>query len=118
MVKKRLDVVMFEKGFTKSRAHAQRIIMAGNVSVNGVKVTKAGHQICDNDVIDLALEQNKFVSRGGNKLYGALKNFNIDVKNEICLDIGASTGGFTDCLLKQGAKKVYAVDVGYGQLDF
>ncbi|MCK7502892.1 MAG: hypothetical protein MZV70_01505 [Desulfobacterales bacterium] len=91
--------------------------MAGIVKVNGETITKAGHQLVDSEQLNIQVENLPYVSRGGFKLEKALKEFNIDVKDKICLDNGASTGGFTDCLCcKMSAEKVYAVDVGYGQL--
>ena len=115
--KNRLDVILFEKGLVSSREKAKALILAGKVYVNGVKTTKAGEKFAiDNEIF--IKEPLKFVSRGGLKLEKGIKEFNIEVKNKICLDIGASTGGFTDCLLKYGASRVYAVDVGYGQLDW
>lgn len=119
--KKRLDLLLEEKGLCSSRQLARTAIMDGAVLVNGEKITKAGAQVRDDANIELTgawRETKKFVSRGGLKLEKALDLFGIDVTDRICLDVGASTGGFTDCLLKRGAKLVYAVDVGYGQLDW
>ncbi|GAB4310799.1 MAG: TlyA family rRNA (cytidine-2'-O)-methyltransferase [Phototrophicales bacterium] len=115
--KQRLDVTLFERGLTPSRAKAQGMIMAGEVLVNGVKVDKPGTRVSDEDEIILK-SKPRFVSRGGEKLAGALADFSFDVKGLICADIGASTGGFTDCLLQNGAAKIYAIDVGYGLLDY
>ncbi|HOO55621.1 MAG TPA: TlyA family RNA methyltransferase [bacterium] len=117
MTKKRLDVLIFEKGLVPSREKARALIMAGQVLLDGKPATKAGIQASEDSVIKIKENKNQFVSRGGDKLAGALKTFNYNPENKVVLDIGASTGGFTDCLLKNGAKLVYAVDVGYGQLD-
>ncbi len=116
-MKKRLDQVLVEKGLFESRTKAQAEIMAGNILVKEQKIDKAGTLIDEDSPIRLLGERLKYVSRGGLKLEGALDDFKVDPKGKICLDIGASTGGFTDCLLQRGAAKVYAVDVGYGQLD-
>lgn len=113
--KKRLDVLVYERGLAPSREMAQRYILAGEITVNGTLSTKAGMKVPDNSEITLK-EQARFVSRGGLKLDGALDQFSISVEGKICADLGASTGGFTDCLLQRGASKVYAIDVGYGQL--
>lgn len=114
--KVRLDVAVFERGFAESRARAGALIMAGQVYVNGQKATKAGLTVKDNDKIEVRGEKMPFVSRGGYKLDKAVKTFDLHLQDKICMDIGASTGGFSDCMLQNGAKKVYAVDVGYGQL--
>ncbi|ASJ22561.1 TlyA family RNA methyltransferase [Brachyspira hampsonii] len=111
----RLDEYVHSKGYTESRSKAQDIILAGCVFVNGVKVTSKAHKIKDTDNIEV-VQNIKYVSRAGEKLEKAFIEFGISVENKICLDIGASTGGFTDCLLKHGAKKVYALDVGHNQL--
>lgn len=116
-MKKRLDITIFERNLAESRSKAQAIVMAGSVLVNGEKVTKAGMPVSDDDVIEIE-KQNPYVSRGGLKLESVLHSFNIDFSGKICMDIGASTGGFTDCMLQHGAKKVYAVDVGNGQLHY
>ncbi len=116
--KQRLDIALKQKGLAESRAKAQAMIMAGAVSVNGKAVSKAGHLVCQDDEIILKGKVCPFVSRGGLKLEAALKHFEIDVDSRVCMDVGASTGGFTDCLLQNGARLVYAVDVGYGQLDW
>ena len=116
-MKKRLDVVLFEKGLVESRSKAQALVMAGTVSVNGKKITKAGTQVGEDDLIEIE-KQNPYVSRGGLKLESVLKLFDIDFTDKVCIDIGASTGGFTDCMLQHGAKKVYAVDVGTAQLHY
>ncbi|WP_028328511.1 TlyA family RNA methyltransferase [Brachyspira alvinipulli] len=111
----RLDEYVHINGYTESRSKAQDIILAGCVFVNGVKVTSKAQKIKDTDIIEVVLNR-KYVSRAGDKLDKAFSSFNISVENKICLDIGASTGGFTDCLLQHGAKKVYALDVGHNQL--
>ncbi|MDD5101621.1 MAG: TlyA family RNA methyltransferase [Endomicrobiia bacterium] len=116
-MKKRLDVLMFEKGLVESRSKAQALVMAGTVLVNDKKVIKAGTQVSDDDIIEIE-KQNPYVSRGGLKLESVLNLFDIDFTDKICMDIGASTGGFTDCMLQHGAQKVYAVDVGSGQLHY
>lgn len=111
----RLDEYIHLNGYTESRSKAQDIILAGCVFVNGVKVTSKAQKIKDADVIEV-VQNRKYVSRAGDKLDKAFSSFNISVENKICLDIGASTGGFTDCLIQHGAKKVYALDVGHNQL--
>jgi 23S rRNA (cytidine1920-2'-O)/16S rRNA (cytidine1409-2'-O)-methyltransferase len=114
--KERLDRMLFDKGLVESREKAKALILEGSVSVNGMVVDKAGAQVRPDDVLTLAGKM-PYVSRGGLKLAHALKDFDIHVKNSVAMDVGASTGGFTDCLLQNGAHKVYAVDVGYGQID-
>ena len=114
--KKRLDLLLSENGFVVSRQKAQAIIMAGLVRVDGKKVDKPGHLVSPSSTIDISGNDNPYASRGGLKLDAALRDFDIDVKGLTVLDVGASTGGFTSCLLAHGAKKVVAVDVGYGQL--
>lgn len=114
--KERLDILLTEKNFFESRSRAQSMIMLGKVLVDGVKVEKAGTLINRDAKIEIIGREMPFVSRGGFKLQKALEVFKIDLQKKICVDIGASTGGFTDCMLQHGAKKVYAVDVGYGQL--
>ena len=111
----RLDEYVHHNGYTESRSKAQDIILAGCVFVNGVKVTSKAQKIKDTDKIEI-IQNKKYVSRAGEKLEKALLEFNLSVENKICLDIGASTGGFTDCLLYYGAKKVYALDVGHNQI--
>jgi 23S rRNA (cytidine1920-2'-O)/16S rRNA (cytidine1409-2'-O)-methyltransferase len=115
--KHRLDVAVHQRGLIASRSKAQGMIMAGEVLVNGVMVDKPGTRVTDSDEITLK-SKPRFVSRGGEKLAGALDDFDFDVKGRLCADVGASTGGFTDCLLQNGAKRVYAIDVGYGILDY
>ncbi|KPK00896.1 MAG: hypothetical protein AMK71_07545 [Nitrospira bacterium SG8_35_4] len=114
--KVRLDKLLFERGLVESREKAKALILAGNVLVNGQVVDKAGSLVKLDDSVSLK-ERLRYVSRGGLKLEQALHEFNIDVKGVIAMDVGASTGGFTDCLLQNGARKVYAIDVGYGQFD-
>ncbi len=116
--KTRIDTLLVKKGLVKSRQRAQSLIMAGKVLVNDTPLDKSGTQVNDDAVIKVKQDDNPFVSRGGLKLNQALKRLPVSVKNCVCMDIGASTGGFTDCLLQYGATKVYAVDVGYGQLDW
>ncbi len=116
MKKKRLDVLLFEKGMVPSRERAKAIIMSGIVYVNNQKVDKAGMSIPEDAEIEIRGKTNSFVSRGGLKIEKALNYFQIDPKDLCVMDIGASTGGFTDCLLTRGARKVYSIDVGYGQL--
>lgn len=113
--KVRLDQLLVDKNLVETRSQAKALIMAGKVLVDEAVIDKAGSLVSLDAVLRLK-ETNKFVSRGGIKLEAALTHWNIDVKNKICLDVGASTGGFTDCLLQAGATKVYAVDVGYGQM--
>ena len=114
--KKRLDIAVFEQGFAESRARAGAFIMAGQVYVNGQKISKAGQLLKSDDKIEVRGEKLPFVSRGGLKLDKAIHSFGLCLDSLICMDIGASTGGFTDCMLQNNAKKVYSVDVGYGQL--
>ncbi len=116
--KKRLDQLLVEKGLIKSRQRAKTMIMAGKVLVNDAVMDKPGSLVKVDARILVKQDDNPYVSRGGLKLEKALNHFPVSVQGATCLDIGASTGGFTDCLLKFGAKKVYAVDVGYGQLDW
>ena len=111
----RLDARIFELGLSESREKAKAFIMAGQVYVNGMKATKAGMTVTAQDQIDVR-GGSEFVSRGGHKLKKAMSVFPINLENKICMDIGASTGGFTDCMLQNGASKVYSIDVGYGQL--
>lgn len=116
--KKRLDVLLFERAFSESREKAKAMIMSGIVYVNGQKEDKAGAAFPDDDstVIEVRGSTLRYVSRGGLKLEKAIREFGADPSGLICMDIGASTGGFTDCMLQNGAKKVFAVDVGHGQL--
>ena len=114
--KERLDVLLTQKGLCESRAKAQALIMSGEVYVDGQKCDKAGTPVDNAAQIELRGSHCPYVSRGGLKLEKALRDFGIDPNGWVCSDSGASTGGFTDCLLQQGAKKVFAIDVGYGQL--
>ena len=114
--KERLDIILVKRNLVSSRDLAKSIIMSGNVYVKGIKEDKAGTKIDINSDIEIKGCEMKYVSRGGYKLEKAIKEFNIDINNKICIDIGASTGGFTDCMLQNGANKVYSIDVGYGQL--
>jgi 23S rRNA (cytidine1920-2'-O)/16S rRNA (cytidine1409-2'-O)-methyltransferase len=116
--KTRLDLLLIERGLVQSRERAQALILAGEVWVDGKKISKAGTQVPVDAAIEITGRDSPYVSRGGVKLEAALRAFNIDVSGLACLDVGASTGGFTDCLLKHGAKHVTAVDVGYGQFDW
>ena len=116
MEKKRLDLLLVERNMVQSRERARALIMAGRILVNDVPVDKAGTKVAEDADIVLKGEDIPFVSRGGLKLDHAVKGLGLDVTGLTCLDIGASTGGFTDCLLQHGAGKVFAVDVGYGQL--
>ena len=114
--KLRLDVAVFERGFAETREKAKAMIMAGSVYINGQKALKGGIEVKETDAIEVRGAVNPFVSRGGLKLNKAVSSFGLELKDCVCMDIGASTGGFTDCMLTNGAKKVYAIDVGYGQL--
>jgi len=116
--KKRLDVLLVERGFLESRQKAQATIMSGIVFVSGQRVDKPGTAIAEDAEIEVRGQTLRYVSRGGLKLEKAMQTFPITLTDKICADIGASTGGFTDCMLQNGAAKVYAVDVGYGQLDW
>ena len=117
-IKKRLDVLLVEKGYADTRSKAQAIIMSGLVYVDGQKADKPGISYEENVALEVRSGGCPYVSRGGLKLEKALRDFNVDPIGYVCSDSGASTGGFTDCLLQQGAKKVFAIDVGYGQLDW
>ena len=112
----RLDVLLVEKGLFSTREQARRAVMAGSVRVDGRTLDKAGASVREGVPLEVVARE-PFVSRGGRKLQAALDHFGIDPAGRVCLDVGASTGGFTDCLLQRGALRVYAVDVGYGQLD-
>ncbi len=116
-MKERLDVLLVKQGFAQSREKAKAIIMSGNVFVDGQREDKAGATF-DEEKVEITVKGNslKYVSRGGLKLEKAIDNFGVNVQNAVCMDIGASTGGFTDCMLQNGASKVYSVDVGHGQL--
>ena len=115
-VRKRLDLVLVERGLAESRQKAQAMILAGEIIVDGKKAGKAGVPVPDSARIEVHSRLQKYVSRGGFKLEGALQDFGVPVEGRICLDVGSSTGGFTDCLLQHGAVRVYAVDVNTDQL--
>lgn len=117
-MKIRLDKLLVDRGLAASRERAQALILAGKVLVDNQKLEKAGAQVQENAPIRLLGEDLRYVSRGGLKLEGALEHWKIDVAGKVCLDVGASTGGFTDCLLQHGAARVVAIDTGYGQMDF
>lgn len=117
-MKSRLDKLLVERGLVPSRERAQGLILAGKVLVDEQKIEKAGAQVPAHCVIRLLGEDLRYVSRGGLKLERALAYWNIEIEGKVCLDVGASTGGFTDCMLQHGAKRVIAVDTGYGQMDF
>jgi len=114
--KERFDKLLVEKGIVKSRERARALIMAGKVAVEGQTIDKPGAKVEIGAQLQLQEEDQPYVSRGGLKLEGALKAFGVNPRGMVVMDVGASTGGFTDCILQEGAKKVYAVDVGYGQL--
>src|SRR5438093_1000281 len=115
--KTRLDVALVERGLVETRSKAQSLIMARRVMVNEQYVDKPGVQVAADDALRVVELEHPWVGRGGMKLAHALREFGMDLRDKICVDIGASTGGFTDVMLKNSAKKVYAIDVGYGQLD-
>src|ERR1700691_1456138 len=117
-LKLRLDKLLFARGLAASRERAQALILAGKVLVNDQKLDKSGAQVADDVVIRVLGEDLKYVSRGGLKLERALEHWQIDVRGKVCLDVGASTGGFTDCLLQHGAARFIPLDPGYGQRDF
>jgi 23S rRNA (cytidine1920-2'-O)/16S rRNA (cytidine1409-2'-O)-methyltransferase len=116
--KKRLDLLLVERGLVSSRQRAQAAILAGEVSVDGKPATKAGAGVAADARITFLPRRGEYVSRGGEKLAGALDDLTISVEGRVCLDVGSSTGGFTDCLLQRGARRVYAVDVSTGQMDW
>ena len=118
MPRARLDRLLVERGLAPTRQKAQALILAGQVTVNDRPADKAGTLVAADARLELASPPCPYAGRGGLKLEGALEDFSLDVRGKICLDIGASTGGFTDCLLQRGAARVYAVDVGKGQLDW
>ena len=118
MKKERLDKVLTDLGYFETKSKASAAILAGNVMMGTEVITKAGYQIDTTKEYDFNIKSMPFVSRGGFKLKKALESFSVEINDRICLDAGASTGGFTDCLLQNGAKFIYAVDVGYGQLDW
>lgn len=117
MKKVRLDVALVERGVVETRSKAQSLIMARRILVNGLHVDKAGASVTEEDSLAIEELEHPWVGRGGMKLAHALREFGIAVEGKVCADVGASTGGFTDVMLKSGAAKVYAIDVGYGQLD-
>lgn len=114
----RLDVMLYQRGMAVSREKARALILAGRVQVNGQRVDKPGQQVAEAAVLSVTGSDNDYVSRGGTKLAGAMEAMHIGFEGKTVIDVGASTGGFTDCALQSGAVKVYAVDVGYGQLDW
>src|SRR6202035_3085372 len=118
VLKIRIDKLLVERGLAASRERAQALILAGKVLVNDQKLEKAGAQVEAEAALRLLGEDLKYVSRGGLKLEPALEQWHIDVEGKVCLDVGASTGGFTDCLLQRGAARVIAIDTGYSQIDF
>ena len=117
-LKTRLDKLLVDRGVVPSRERAQALILAGKVLVDEQKIEKAGAQVATESSVRLLGEDMKYVSRGGLKLERALEHWKIDVAGKVCMDVGASTGGFTDCLLQRGAARVIAIDTGYGQMDF
>lgn len=112
----RLDILVWQRGLASSRTQAQALVLAGKIAVNGQRITRAGTLVAPQVVLARLGTPNRYVSRGGEKLAAALAAFGIKVRQRVAMDVGASTGGFTDCLLQAGAARVYAVDVGYGQL--
>jgi 23S rRNA (cytidine1920-2'-O)/16S rRNA (cytidine1409-2'-O)-methyltransferase len=116
--KERIDVLLVARGLAASRERAQALLLAGQVRVDGQPVSKAGTRVAEGASIEITGAANPYASRGGLKLEGALKDFGVNPQERICLDVGSSTGGFTDCLLQRGASKVYAVDVTIDQLDW
>jgi len=114
--KERLDKILFDLGYFDNKSKASAAILSGSVKINDEVITKSGFQIDPEKKLEVEVKTMPYVSRGGFKLEKALKTFEVKIKDRICLDAGASTGGFSDCLLQNGAKKIYAVDVGYGQL--
>ena len=115
-MKIRLDQYIFQEGYAESRQRAQALIMSGIVYINNQKADKSGVMVKDTDKVEVRGKDLKYVSRGGYKLEKAIQEYNLILTDKVCMDIGASTGGFTDCMLQNGAQKVYSVDVGYGQL--
>jgi len=116
--KERLDVLVVERGLAPSRQRAQALLLAGQVRVDGMRMDKAGAQVSTDARIEIACEQLRYASRAGLKLEGALEDFGLSPRGLICMDVGSSTGGFTDCLLQRGARKVFAIDVTIDQLDW
>jgi 23S rRNA (cytidine1920-2'-O)/16S rRNA (cytidine1409-2'-O)-methyltransferase len=117
-MKKRADIILYEKGLVESQEKAKRIIMEGIVFIGNTRIDKPGEELDENSEMIIKKSTNIYVSRGGLKLEKAINTFNLSLNDKISMDIGSSTGGFTDCMLKNGANKVFAVDVGYGQLDW
>ena len=115
MKKKRIDLLMVDRGLAESRNRAQRLVMAGEVRVNGEMVHKPSTSVAEDAEIEI-MQRPRYVSRGGKKLEAAVLAFDVQIEGKVCADVGASTGGFTDLLLQNGAVKVYAIDVGYGIL--
>jgi len=115
-LKERLDKILVNLGYFDNKSKASAAILSGNVRINDEVITKSGYQIDPNKKLEIEIKSMPYASRGGFKLEKAIKSFDVKIKDRICIDAGASTGGFSDCLLQNGAKKVYAVDVGYGQL--
>ena len=116
--KERLDLLIVAQGLAPSRERAQALVLAGQIRVSGAKIDKAGTQVATDARIEIAGEPLRYASRGGMKLEGALEDFGVNPRDRVCMDVGSSTGGFTDCLLQNGASKVIAVDVTIGQLDW
>lgn len=114
--RKRLDILLVERGLAESRQKAQAMILAGEVTIDAKRAEKAGQPVAEDAPIEVHSRLQKYASRGGFKLEGALEDFHINPQGKVCLDVGSSTGGFTDCLLQQGAARVYAVDVNTDQL--
>jgi 23S rRNA (cytidine1920-2'-O)/16S rRNA (cytidine1409-2'-O)-methyltransferase len=117
-VKKRADIILYEKGLVDSREKGKRVIMEGSVFIGNQRIDKPGEKIDEDVEITIKENPNIYVSRGGLKLEKAVELFDLALENKVCMDIGSSTGGFTDCMLRKGASKSFAVDVGYGQLDW
>ncbi|MGI5921330.1 MAG: TlyA family RNA methyltransferase [Syntrophomonadaceae bacterium] len=118
MAKIRIDTLLVNRGLTPSREKARALILAGEVRVNGRVIDKAGTSVDEDEQVEIKTDSLKYVSRGGLKLEGAIRDFNLDFTGRTVLDVGASTGGYTDCALQHGAARVFALDVGYGQLDW
>jgi 23S rRNA (cytidine1920-2'-O)/16S rRNA (cytidine1409-2'-O)-methyltransferase len=116
--KERLDVLIVERGLAPSRQRAQALLLAGQVRVNGIKAGKAGARVASDSLVEIAGEALRYASRAGLKLEGALEDFSLSPLDRVCMDVGSSTGGFTDCLLQKGARKVFAIDVTIDQLDW
>jgi 23S rRNA (cytidine1920-2'-O)/16S rRNA (cytidine1409-2'-O)-methyltransferase len=116
--KARIDLLLVERGLAPSRERAQALLLAGQVRVNGARIDKAGTQVAADAVVEIVGEQLRYASRGGSKLEGALEDFGINPGDRVCMDVGSSTGGFSDCLLQNGARRVFAVDVTIDQLDW